>query len=149
MKTNLFYLAVFAIFFFYAMPGSAQDIAVYNLIGKQQNDVITRYGNPVHKDDSSPSMVCFFYKINSMIFVADESGVFQAEVSKEYEAEKEAQLELSNLVKKAVSEGFESDTLSVNDISIHKAGVKADIHLLNLKEKAKYQVKIKAVRHDE
>ena len=59
-------------------------------IGKKQSDVIKKYGNPVHQDNSNPDMLCMFYQsgTNSMIFVANAQGVYQAEANVSYSAEK-------------------------------------------------------------
>ena len=67
----------------------AQDISVHNFIGKSQKDVVKKYGKPVHKDNSNPEMICSFYKSgsNTMIFVADKKGIYQAEASKSYDTE--------------------------------------------------------------
>lgn len=125
-----------------------QNLNVQNLIGKQLKDVISKYGNPVHQDNSIPSMICLFYKSPTMVFVADETSVYQAEITMEYPTEEARKADLDELIINSVKEGFVSDTLSNNKIVITKPGIKTDIDLINLKEKSLFEIKVKAVRHD-
>lgn len=125
-----------------------QNLNVQNLIGKQPKDVISKYGNPVHQDNSIPSMICLFYKSPTMVFVADETSVYQAEITMEYPTEEARKSDLDELIINSVKEGFVSDTLSNNKIVITKPGIKTDIDLINLKEKSLFEIKVKAVRHD-
>lgn len=125
-----------------------QNLMVQNLIGKQLKDVISKYGNPVHQDSSIPSMNCLFYKSPTMVFVADETSVYQAEITLEYPTEEARKADLDELIINSVKEGFVSDTLSNNKIVITKPGIKTDIDLINLKEKSLFEIKVKAVRHD-
>ncbi len=72
MKTFKMFFVTF--FLICLIPGllTAQDISVHKFIGKTKADVIKKYGNPVHQDNSNPDMMCMFYqtKTNRMIFVS-------------------------------------------------------------------------------
>ncbi len=108
---------------------NAQDISVHKFIGKSKADVIKKYGNPVHQDNSSPDMMCMFYqsKTNRMIFVSDKDGVYQSESTTNYSSELNARNAVDELIKISMADGYAVDSVSVNDFQIHKAGVKADV----------------------
>jgi hypothetical protein len=146
MKTFHSVVAVMALLFSFFSHSIAQNLEVHNFIGKQRSEVIAAYGNPVHTDNSNTSMICLFYKSPTMIFVADETSIYQAEITKDYTNESEARSELDDMIKKSIKNGFTSDTVSVNIIKLHKTGIQTDIQLLNLKDK--FEIKLKAVRHD-
>ena len=146
MKINKKYLLFLLVLMLdYSIP---QSLNVQNLIGKQLKDVIAKYGTPVHQDNSMPSMICLFYKSPTMVFVADETSVYQAEITMEYPTEEARKADLDELIINSVKEGFVSDTLSNNKIVMTKPGIKTDIDLINLKEKSLFEIKVKAVRHD-
>lgn len=146
MKTFHSYISKMTLLFSFFSHSIAQNLGVHNFIGKQRSEVVATYGNPVHTDNSNTSMICLFYKSPTMIFVADETSVYQAEITKDYNNESEARLELDEMIKKSIVNGFTSDTVSVNTIKLHKTGIQADIQLLNLKDK--FEIKLKALRHN-
>lgn len=125
-----------------------QNLEVYKLIGKKQNEVTKTYGNPVHKDNQNPNMVCMFYKTNTgtMIFVSDKEGVYQAEATKTYKTENEARTEIDSLIKNSVKDGFTADSVSVNEYIIHKKGNKVELQLSESKINNNFEIRIKAKR---
>lgn len=146
MKTiKIFTLFLIVLSLEYSIP---QSLDVQSLIGKQLKDVIAKYGNPVHQDNSMPSMICLFYKSPTMVFVADETSVYQAEITQEYPTDEARKTDLDDLINSSIKKGFISDTLSNNKIVMTKPGIKTDIDLINLKERSLFEIKVKAVRHD-
>jgi hypothetical protein len=134
---------------FFSRFSFAQDISVQNLIGKQKSDVINIYGNPVHVDDSTPSMICLFYKIPNMTVVLDETGVYQAEITKVYQNEQDRKKDLDQLIQTSINSGFESDTVTTENIILKKVGVQTDIELAKGPKPEDFGLKIKAVRYVE
>ena len=129
----------------------AQDIAVHNLIGKLQKEVIKKYGKPVHKDDSNPDMICMYYKTgnNNMIFVADKNGVYQAEAVKSYGTESIARKELDAIITASSKNSFLIDTVSINDFNLQKSGVKVDLQISENKLTNKFDIRVKARRSED
>jgi len=129
----------------------AQDISVHNFVGKSQRDVIQKYGKPVHKDNSNPDMICSFYKSgsNTMIFVADKNGIYQAEASKSYDTEGNARSEIDGLIATSLTNGFLIDTVSINDFKLAKSGVKVDLQLCENKLTNKFDIRVNAKRSED
>ena len=146
MKTFHPYIAIMALLFSFSSHSIAQNLEVHNFIGKQRSEVVAFYGNPVNTDNSTPSMICLFYKSPTMIFVSDETSIYQAEITKDYSNESEARSELDAMINKSIKNGYTSDSVTVSNLKLHKTGVQTDIQILNLQDK--FQIKIKAVRHD-
>lgn len=126
----------------------AQDINVYNMIGRKLNDVIKIYGKPVHQDKSNPDMVCTFYKGDdgTMTFVSDNKGVYQAETYKSYGSPGTARSDINNSISKALSDGFKCDTVSIDDFELIKTGVKSTLQVNKNKITNKTDIHAKAVR---
>jgi len=126
----------------------AQDLNVYNMIGKKLTHVIKVYGNPIHQDKSNPAMVCTFYKGNNgtMSFVSDKNGVYQAETYKSYSSSGAARSEINKSIAKAISGGFKCDTVSINDFQLIKSGVRSTLQVNDNKITHKTDVHAKAVR---
>lgn len=151
MKTfKIFSLTIFWFFIFSGISRS-QDIGVHNLIGKKQNDVIKKFGNPAHKDNSNPDMVCMFYKNSSrtMVFVSDKDGVYQAEATITYDTEQGARKIIDDLISVSVNDGFSMDTVTVNDFKLHHTGVNVELHLSENKISKKFEIRVKANRTEE
>ncbi len=130
---------------------SAQDISVHKFIGKTKADVIKKYGNPVHQDNSNPDMMCMFYqtKTNRMIFVSNKEGVYQSEATVNYDSEASARKAIEDLMKNSIVDGFAVDSISVNDFQVHKTGVKADVQLTENKITKNYDVSVKAHKSED
>ena len=125
---------------------NAQGITVHEMIGKNMDQVIAKYGKPSHQDRSNPSMECVFYKTkeNQIVFVANEGGVFQAEGSNFYDKKSAAENAMDNLISMCVGTGFTSDTLNVAEINLHKKGVDLNVSLFENTYSKKYELKVKA-----
>ncbi|MEJ2614286.1 MAG: hypothetical protein P8Z35_04970 [Ignavibacteriaceae bacterium] len=126
----------------------AQDLNIYNMIGKKLNYVIKVYGKPIHQDKSNPEMICTFYKGNdgTMSFVSNKKGVYQAETYKSYSSPGKARSEIDKSISKAISNGYKCDTVSVNDFQLIKKGVKSTLQANDNKITHKTDVHAKAVR---
>ena len=124
----------------------AQNIQVHEMIGKKQGDVIKTYGNPVHKDNSDPTMMCMFYKTNisTMIFVADANGIYQAEATKTLDTEKDTRKEIDMFISSSLETGFNVDTVTTLDFHLHKTGIKVDLQMNENKLSNKYDIRVKA-----
>ncbi len=146
MKTQNMFLVIIVILFLLPSIGFTQNMEVHNLIGKSKNEVIKKYGAPVHKDESNPDMICMFYKnkTSSMIFVSDQSGVYQAEATKSYDTQAEARSIVDSFISNSLTNGFAIDTVSTYDFRLQKKGVKVDLQLSENKLAKTFDVKVKA-----
>lgn len=146
MKINYLFFKVLLLSFFLTCIGFAQDINVHDYIGKNKSVVIKKYGKPVHQDDSNPSMVCMFYKgsSNSMIFVSNADGIYQAEASASYNNEKAARSALDDFISGSLSDGFTVDTVTTSDFHLNKTGVKVDLQMAENKLSKKFDIRVKA-----
>ncbi len=145
MKSYKLFIVTFILFLF---PFSlfAQDINVHNFIGKKQSDVIKKYGKPVHQDNSNPDMLCMFYKTdsNSMIFVSNADGIYQAEANVSYAIEKTANKDISDLISKSIANGYDVDTVSIYDFKLRMPGVNVQLQMSENKITNKFDVRVKA-----
>lgn len=141
------FILVLIIIFFMSFILIAQDINVQNTVGKKRADVIKLFGNPVHQDNSNPSMKCMFYKgaNYTLTFVSDEAGVYQAEANATYEDELKARDVIDKLLQGCCKE-FSIDSVSASDYGLTKPGVRADVQIAENKLSKKYDIRIKAVR---
>lgn len=126
----------------------SQSIEVQNFIGKPRNEVIKKFGNPVHKDESDPNMICMFYKskTGSMIFVSDRQAVYQVDATQMFNSEGEAKKYMDTFISKSVSDGFTVDTVSVADFQLHRKGTKVDLQFYENKISKNYELRVKATR---
>ena len=151
MKTRYCFFVAF--FLICLIPDfiSAQDISVHYFIGKPKSDVIKKYGNPAHQDNSNPDMMCMFYqtKTNRMIFVANKEGIYQSEATVNYDSEASARKAIEDLMKNSIAEGFAVDSISVNDFQVHKTGVKADVQMTENKITKNFDVSVKAHKSED
>lgn len=124
----------------------AQDINVHYMIGKKQNDVIKKYGNPVHRDNSNPEMLCMFYqnKLNTMIFVANKKEVYQCEALKAYDSNKDAMKDLDDCILGSIKNGFTIDSVTTSDFHLRGKGVKADLQMNENVLSKKFEIRMKA-----
>ncbi len=151
MKTRNCYFVSFFLMCLIPVLLSAQDISVHKFIGKTKADVIKKYGNPVHQDNSNPEMLCMFYqtKTNRMIFVSNKEGVYQSEATVNYDSEANARKAIDDLMKNSIADGFAVDSISVNDFQIHKPGVKADVQMTENKITKNFDVSVKAHKSED
>lgn len=126
----------------------SQSIDVHNFIGKPRNEVVKKFGNPVHKDESNPDMICMFYKgkTGSMIFVSDRKVVYQAEATQMMNTEDDARNKVSSFITESIANGFEVDTISVNDYQLQKPGTKVDLQCYENKISKNFELRVKARR---
>jgi hypothetical protein len=151
MKSKkVFFVSFFLMCFFPALL-SAQDISVHKFIGKPKSEVIKKYGNPAHQDNSNPDMMCMFYqtKTNRMIFVSDKDGVYQSESTSNFNSEISARTAVDELIKNSVVDGFTVDTVSTNDFQLHKTGVKTDVQIVENKITKNFDVSVKAHKSED
>lgn len=129
----------------------SQDFNVHTLIGKSQSEIIKKYGTPVHKDKSDPSMFCMFYKnaTRTMVFVSDRNGVYQAEATIINNNEQSARKLIGEFISSSQKIEFVTDTISLSDFRLHKTGVKADLQLFENKLTGKYEIRVKANRTEQ
>lgn len=151
MKTKKIFFVSFLLIILIPFLLSAQDISVHKFIGKTKNDVIKKYGNPVHQDNSDPNMLCMFYqtKTNRMIFVSDKNGVYQSEATVNYSSESKARSAVDKLISSSVVDGFAVDTVTINDFQLSKTGVKADLQVTENKITKNFDVSVKAHRSED
>ena len=151
MKTKKFFFVSFFLICLIPVLLSAQDISVHKFIGKTKSDVIKKYGNPVHQDNSNPDMMCMFYqtKTKRMIFVSDKNGVYQSEATATYNAEAKARSVVEDFITGSVADGFAVDTVSINDFQLHKTGVKADLQISENKITKNFDVSVKAHKSED
>jgi hypothetical protein len=146
MKTiKMFFVSFFLICLFPVLL-IAQDISVQYLIGKSKSDVIKKYGNPAHQDNSDPNMMCMFYQTKTlrMIFVADGNGVYQSEATANYNTEAKARSIVDDFISTSVKNDFAVDTVSVNDFQLYKTGIKAALQMSENKITKSFDVSVKA-----
>jgi hypothetical protein len=129
----------------------AQDISVHKFIGKTKSEVIKKYGNPAHQDNSNPDMMCMFYqtKTNRMIFVSNKDGVYQSEATANYNSEAKARSVVGEFISSSRADGFTVDSISVNDYQLHKTGVKVDLQLSENKITKNFDVNVKARKSED
>ena len=143
--SKIFYLLIFLLLC-NAFITLAQDLTVHYMIGKKQSEVIKKYGDPAHRDDSNPDMLCMFYKnkLNTMIFVANKKEVYQSEALETYNTKNDAIKDLDACIAGSVSNGFAIDSVTISDFRLRKKGVKADLQMSENKLSAKFEIRIKA-----
>ncbi|MDZ7626052.1 MAG: hypothetical protein U5J96_16590 [Ignavibacteriaceae bacterium] len=151
MKTRNCFLVSFFLMCLIPVYLSAQDISVHKFIGKSKADVIKKYGNPAHQDNSNPDMMCMFYqtKTNRMIFVSNKEGVYQSEATVNYGSEAGARKSVDELIKNSIADGFVVDTVSANDFQLHKTGVKTDLQISENKITKNFDVSVKAHKSED
>ena len=151
MKTKNIFFVSFLLICLIPVLLYAQDISVHKFIGKTKADVIKKYGNPVHQDNSDPNMMCMFYqtKTNRMIFVSDKDGVYQSEATVNYDTEARARNAVDDFISGSIADGFAVDTVSINDFELSKTGVKADLQMSENKITKNFDVNVKARRSED
>lgn len=129
----------------------AQDINVHYLIGKKQSEVIKKYGEPVHRDNSNPEMLCMFYKnkLNTMIFVANKKEVYQSEALKAYDSNKDAMKELDACILGSVKNGFTIDSVTTSDFHLRGKGIKAELQMNENVLSKRFEIRMKASKAED
>ncbi len=124
----------------------AQDLNIHEMIGGSREDILKKFGKPVHQDNSIPSMVCMFYKTDaySMTFVLNNEGIYQAEESINYNSMKIADETVNKIISGSLKNNFSIDTVSSTAYRIHKKGIDAELQIFPDQISKKYMVNIKA-----
>lgn len=140
---------LFLFLLFQPITTIAQNIKVFNFIGKPLSSVVNEYGKPAHQDKSNPEMECVFYKTPTLqlVFVTNTKGIFQAEATKGYGSKSLAIKDLDEIISSSINHGFVSDTLSTTEFQIHQEGVSAEICLFENVGSQKFEVRVKAKGH--
>lgn len=136
------------IILFLILPSSliySQGIEIINFIGKTNNDVLKAYGKPVHKDNSIPSMISWFYqnKGDRFVFVSDDSGIYQTEACLNYSSIEYAKKIVDQFISDCVKDGFSVDTLSENEFHLQDKKISTDLFMIENKVSKKIVVNIK------
>jgi hypothetical protein len=151
MKTiKMFFVSFFLVCLFPVLL-IAQDISVQYLIGKSKSDVIKKYGNPAHQDNSDPNMMCMFYqtKTTRMIFVSNKEGIYQSEATINYGTEAKTRNVVDDCIRSSLADGFKVDTVSVNDFQLYKSGIKASLQVSENKITKSFDVSVKANKSED
>lgn len=150
MKTKRF-ISFLIIPIFIPMFIFSQDIGVHKMIGKSTTRVIQKYGKPVHQDNTDPAMICIFYQTQTrrLIFVSNSAGVYQAEATATYNSESSARSNLDKFISESVKDGFIPDTISTDDFSLHKTGVKVDLQFNENKITKNFEISVKAIKTED
>lgn len=151
MKTiKMFFVSFFLVCLFPVLL-IAQDISVQYLIGKSKSDVIKKYGNPAHQDNSDPNMMCMFYQTKTlrMIFVSNKEGIFQSEATANFDSETKARSIVDDCITLSVKNGFAVDTVSTNDFELYKKGIKAVLQVSENKITKSFDVSVKANKSED
>jgi hypothetical protein len=145
-RTKLVSLFLVISFLFIPLTIMAQDVNVTKLIGKKLDSAVSKLGKPSHQDRSNKEMECVFYKskTHQIILVANKGGIYQAEGMKCYNTKKSALKLLDGILKESLESGCSVDTVNVTEYNIDKAGVEANIIMLENSSSKKFEVRIKA-----
>lgn len=124
----------------------AQDLYVHEMIGASKNTVVKKYGQPVHQDNSIPSMDCLFYKTPaySLTIVLNSDGVYQVEENINYGSKKEAADAIDKIISGSLEKNYSVDTVSATAYELNKQGVKADLQMFTDQISKKFMINIKA-----
>lgn len=146
MKKQICFWAI--ILFFYPLIINSQDFSLCELIGKNSQEVIKKFGKPLHHDKSNPNMECIFYqsKNSRMAFIADRDGIYQIQIDYMYNSETEAKKALNNFLAECNNKSLKVDTLNTSDFKITGSGFKMSLTLFENTYSKKYEIKFKADR---
>ena len=146
--SKIFHLLIFVLLI---LTGTllAQDLFIHEMIGGSREDILKKFGKPVHQDDSIPSMICMFYKTDSysMTFVLNKEGIFQAEESINYSNMKEALNAVNEIISGSEKKNFAVDTVSSTAFRLNKKGISANLQIFPDQISKKYLVSLKAKKY--
>ncbi len=146
MQTQKMFWSILLLSLAFSFHAFSQDVNVQNMIGKSKNEVIKKYGNPAHKDDSNPAMICLFYKtaVVNMVFVGNEDGIYQAEGTFSYNSESEARKNLDDIISNSLKKGFRVDTVSITAFQLYTPGKSVDLQITKNELSKKFDLIVKA-----
>ncbi|HMN49688.1 MAG TPA: hypothetical protein PKD67_11160 [Ignavibacteriaceae bacterium] len=149
METSKLFLKIIIVLFFTSFSAFAQGLNIYQFIGKSTDAVISEFGKPLHINNNNPSMTCLTYYNPSINCMADQNGIYQIEMVKNFTSTKEALDEIRELLAKSVTEGLVIDSVSASKYILYKKGVKTNIILNEIKNSPTIELRIKAIRESE
>ncbi len=117
---------------------------IYEMIGENVSQVIRTFGKPQHHDKSNPEMECLFYQTKTyrIAFVANGSGVYQAEKCIFCSGKKNARQQFENVLKKCRDCGMKTDSLDTHKYEITGKNVRADLSLFENTFSKNFEVRI-------
>jgi len=148
MKKIQFVLSLLVFFIICHITSFAQIMNIQKFIGKSQNDLINQIGKPVSIDDSNQYMITMSYNLLSLVCVADQNGIYKAEIKKVYTSENEALDEINQLIYNSVADGCVKDSISEYKYTLYKPGVKTEIDLTQIKDSPNLKLIIKATKQE-
>ncbi len=139
-------ILLFLLLPYFSIQLYSQDLELYSMIGKNINTVINTFGKPVHQDRNNPQMECVFYKTKTTqkTFVANTSGVFQAEGSFCYSDFATARNTLDKIISISKTKDFRVDTLNTDNFALYGNNTKVDLSIFNNSLSKRYEIKMKA-----
>lgn len=149
METSKLCSKIIILLFVYSCSAFAQGINIYQFIGKPTDAIINEFGKPQHINNSNPSLIYLTYEKPSIICKADQNGIYQIEMVKNFTSAQEALDEIKELLEKSVSEGFVTDSVSASNYNLYKKGVKTNIVLNEVENSPTIELKVKSTRESE
>ncbi|GEM_PF-3755059 len=146
MKKINFMLMVISLLFLGHQTTFSQIMNIQKFIGKSPRELINAIGKPVKFDDSDPSKIFIYYNLLSLQCIADQNGIYKAELTKYYTSELEAIEEINELISNLISEGCVEDSISKHHFILYGKGVKTDIVLTEFDDSPKIELKVEAIK---
>jgi hypothetical protein len=144
-RIQVSFIIIILSFLFYSNT-FAQLINIQRFIGRSQIDLINELGQPVHFDNSKPSMMLMSYNLFSLSFIADQNGIYKVELTRSYTSEKEAYDDINDFITCSTRDGFVSDSVAANKFILNNNAIKTEIILEQIKDSPYLELKINAVR---
>jgi hypothetical protein len=139
------FIIIILSFLFYSTT-FAQLINIQRFIGRSQLDLINELGQPVHFDNSNPSMMLMSYNLFSLSCIADQNGIYKVELTRSYTSQKAAYDDISDFINCSIRDGFVSDTVAANKFILNNKAIKTEITLNQLKDSPYLELKIDTLR---
>lgn len=149
MKKIQISLTIIILSFLFYGNTFAQLINIHRFIGRSQVDLINELGQPVHFNDSNPSMMIMSYNLFSLSCIADQNGIYKVELTRNYTSEKAAYDDINDFITCSIRDGFVSDSVSANKYILSSKDIQTEISLAQLKESPYLELKINALRKTE
>ncbi len=124
----------------------SQIINTQKFIGKSPADLIAKIGKPVVFDDRNPSRIYMRYNLIPLVCLADQKGIYEAEITKNYTSKLEAVEEINEMITTMESEGCVQDSISECHYALYSPGAKTEIELIELSDSPNMVLKVKSVR---
>jgi hypothetical protein len=144
-KINLIAQVLVILFLGYHTTFS-QVMNIQKFIGKSPQDLIDAIGQPVTFDKNNPSKIIIAYNLLSLKCLADQNGIYEAQLTKNYTSELEAVDEINELISNLINEGCIKDSLSEHHYNLYKPGIKTEIILTESDDSPKMELRVKAIK---